>query len=70
MAKSKLNLKMVMPLVSGIINQLPVSAARWQFGSQVCIVPVIFQKISKLFITQQPLKLEKNITLGWKGCRG
>ncbi len=39
--------------------QLPVSATRWQHCSQICFATFIECKITKLLITQQPLKLEK-----------
>ncbi len=32
----------------------------WQHGSQICLATFIKWKITKLKITQQPLKLEKN----------
>jgi hypothetical protein len=41
-------------------NQLLVSAARWQHGSQICFGTFIKWKITKLQKTQLPLKLEKN----------
>jgi hypothetical protein len=40
-------------------NQLPVSAARWQHGFQICFATFNQQKITKLLKKQQPLKLEK-----------
>jgi hypothetical protein len=40
------------------VNQLPAAAARWQHGSKICFVTFIYEKITKLLITQQPLKLE------------
>jgi hypothetical protein len=39
--------------------ELAVSAARSQHGSQVCFATFIWQKITKLQITQQLHKLEK-----------
>ncbi len=39
------------------INQLPVSANRWQQGSRICFANFIKQKITKLLITQQQLTL-------------
>ncbi len=44
------------------MNQLPVSATRWQHRSQICFVTFIQWKITKLLITQQPLKLKKKST--------
>jgi hypothetical protein len=41
-------------------NELPVSASRWQHGFQICFATFIKGKITKLLITQQPLKLRKN----------
>jgi hypothetical protein len=41
-------------------NQLPASAARWQHWSQICFATFNKWKITKLLITQQPLKLEQN----------
>ncbi len=42
------------------INQLSVSAARWQHLSQICFANLILWKVTKFSITQQSLKLEKN----------
>jgi hypothetical protein len=42
------------------INQLPFTAASWQHGSQICFSTFILRKITKLSITRQPLKLDKN----------
>jgi hypothetical protein len=42
-------------------NQLPVSAARWQHGSQARFATFIQQKITKMLKTQQSLKIEKHI---------
>jgi hypothetical protein len=39
-------------------NQLPLSASRWQHGFQICLTNFIWWKITKLLITQQPLRLE------------
>ncbi len=44
------------------INQLPVSAAKWQNDSMICLANLILWKISRLFLTQQPLKLKKKIS--------
>jgi hypothetical protein len=41
------------------INRLPDYVARWQHGSQICSSIFFSEKSQKLFITQQPLKLEK-----------
>jgi hypothetical protein len=41
-------------------NQVLVSAARWQHWSPICFATLICQKITKLLITQQQWKLEKN----------
>jgi hypothetical protein len=43
-------------------NQLPVFAARWQHGSQICFSNFILQNITKLLKTQQQLKLEKKVS--------
>ncbi len=43
-------------------NHLPVSATRWQHWYQICFATLIWWKISKLLITQQPLKQEKKIS--------
>jgi hypothetical protein len=43
-----------MPTMRG--NHLPVSAARWQHGSQICFETFNWQKITKLLNYQQPLK--------------
>jgi hypothetical protein len=40
-------------------NQLPVSAARWQHGTQIRFATFTDRKIAKLLKTRQPLKLEK-----------
>jgi hypothetical protein len=42
-----------------MINQLPVSATRWQHGSWICSATFIDGKIKNLLITRQTLKLEK-----------
>jgi hypothetical protein len=42
------------------INQVSVSAARWQHLSQICFANLILWKVTKFSITQQSLKLEKN----------
>jgi hypothetical protein len=42
------------------INQLLFSAAWWQHGSWIGFATFISRKITKLIITRQPLKLEKN----------
>jgi len=41
------------------INQLPVSAPRWQEESRICFSTLIYQKSPKWQITHQPLKLDK-----------
>jgi hypothetical protein len=43
-------------------NQLPVSAARWQRGSQIGFATFILRKFAELLITQLPLKLQKKIS--------
>jgi len=44
-------------------NQLPVSDARWQHGSQICFSTFVESKITKLLKKpKQPLKLEKKIS--------
>jgi hypothetical protein len=39
-------------------NQLLVSAARWEHGSQILFATLMQLKITKLLKTQQPLKIE------------
>ncbi len=47
------------------IHQLQVSANSWQHQSQICFATFIQCKITKLVITQQPLKLEKKKAQIW-----
>ncbi len=41
------------------LNQLPVSAARWQHGSQIFLATFIKRKIPELLMTQQPQMLQE-----------
>ena len=41
-------------------SRLPISASRWQHGPQICFATFMKRKITKLLITQQTLKQEKN----------
>ncbi len=47
------------------INQLPVSATRWQRGCQICFATFIWRKVTKLLKTQQILKPEGNKAQIW-----
>ncbi len=42
------------------VNQLPVSAARWQPGYQIYLTTFIKRTSTNLPITQQPVKFQKN----------
>jgi hypothetical protein len=44
------------------ITQLSFSATRWKHGYQNCFATFISRKITKLLMTQQPLKLEDKIS--------
>jgi hypothetical protein len=42
------------------LNRVPFSGTRWQLGSQIYFVSFIKEKLIKVLIAQQQLKLEKN----------
>jgi len=49
-----------------MINQPPDSDVRWQHESRICFATFIQWKVTKLLITQQPLKLEKKINTNFE----
>jgi hypothetical protein len=42
-----------------MINQLPLSAARWWQGSKKCFANFVSEILKKMLIMQQPMKAEK-----------
>ncbi len=54
--------KIIVNSLCNIINQLPVFATRWQYGSYTCFANFTKLKMTKLLTTKQPRKLEKKYT--------